>query len=360
MKLRSSVILGFFCFTSILAMDVRLDCKDVAVSGLMDAMWYSASVATTQQLIDENNQQNQGQKGEPGAPGEAGINCWDLNGNGVNDPEEDTNGDGEFNALDCQGPAGQDGQSTQGAPGAPGADGADGINCWDLNGNGVNDPEEDTNGDGEFNALDCQGAPGQDGADGQNGAPGQDGADGADGADGVNCWDLNGNGINDPNEDTNGDGVWDALDCQGAPGQDLTGVVARAVIPGADIPDPNDPGGPDWVPAAGAATGILRVYRPANPPGAPPTRGRYRVVVKLPDSSTDYVPEQIVTLVSVQAIHTDGGPPGSGGSTAQAFGFWEVVNIDNDADEVELEVMIRTAPLNFFTDATFSLIVLVP
>lgn len=35
---------------------------------------------------------------------------------------------------------------------------------------------------------------------------------------GINCWDTNGNGINDPNEDTNNDGVFDALDCQGAIG----------------------------------------------------------------------------------------------------------------------------------------------
>lgn len=36
----------------------------------------------------------------------------------------------------------------------------DGINCWDLNGNGSNDPEEDINGDGYFTAADCQGSNG--------------------------------------------------------------------------------------------------------------------------------------------------------------------------------------------------------
>lgn len=36
--------------------------------------------------------------------------------------------------------------------------GLNGIHCWDLNGDGINDPEEDSNGDGIFNALDCQGA----------------------------------------------------------------------------------------------------------------------------------------------------------------------------------------------------------
>ncbi|WP_299159358.1 hypothetical protein [uncultured Eudoraea sp.] len=36
-------------------------------------------------------------------------------------------------------------------------DGQDGVSCWDLNGNGAADPEEDINGDGEYNGLDCQG-----------------------------------------------------------------------------------------------------------------------------------------------------------------------------------------------------------
>ena len=35
---------------------------------------------------------------------------------------------------------------------------------------------------------------------------------------GLACWDLNGDGIQDPNEDTNNDNNWDALDCQGLQG----------------------------------------------------------------------------------------------------------------------------------------------
>lgn len=34
--------------------------------------------------------------------GRAGIHCYDTNGNGINDPNEDINGDGLFNGLDCQ------------------------------------------------------------------------------------------------------------------------------------------------------------------------------------------------------------------------------------------------------------------
>jgi len=53
----------------------------------------------------------------------------------------------------------------------------------------------------------CEGDNGADGAAGLNGVPG------ADGTAGVNCWDLNGNGIGDPEEDLNGDGVVDVFDC---------------------------------------------------------------------------------------------------------------------------------------------------
>ncbi len=53
----------------------------------------------------------------------------------------------------------------------------------------------------------CSGDDGKDGADGIAGAPGVDGSDG------ISCWDLNENGVADPNEDLNGDGVVDVLDC---------------------------------------------------------------------------------------------------------------------------------------------------
>ncbi|MFC2144233.1 collagen-like protein [Acidobacteriota bacterium] len=61
-----------------------------------------------------------------------------------------------------------------------------------------------------------QGDPGLQGEPGLPGAPGKDGSDGLNGVNGVSCWDLNGDFVADPNEDFNGDGAWDALDCQGA------------------------------------------------------------------------------------------------------------------------------------------------
>jgi len=64
-----------------------------------------------------------------------------------------------------------------------------------------------------FFALSIAGCEGDDGAPGADGADGVDGVNGVDGASGVACWDLNGNGVGDPEEDLNGDGVVDVLDC---------------------------------------------------------------------------------------------------------------------------------------------------
>ena len=61
----------------------------------------------------------------------AQTNCWDTNNNGVADPSEDINGDGVYDALDCQGPAGPPGpsgpQGPQGNPGAQGPQGNPGV-----------------------------------------------------------------------------------------------------------------------------------------------------------------------------------------------------------------------------------------
>ncbi len=122
-----------------------------------------------------------GPAGPPGANGSSGTNgisCWDLNSNGVNDPGEDINSDGNWDGLDCQGAVG--------AAGPAGANGTNGISCWDLNGNGVQDPAEDINTDGNWNAADCAGATGATGAAGAPGAPGVAGPTGASGINGTN------------------------------------------------------------------------------------------------------------------------------------------------------------------------------
>ena len=124
-----------------------------------------------------------GATGPAGSNGTNGINCWDTNGNGVNDPSEDTNADGLFDALDCKGAVGTAGAT--GAAGINGSNGTNGVNCWDTNGNGVNDPSEDTNSDTFFNNLDCQGAIGAAGPIGATGPAGSIGATGATGPQGV-------------------------------------------------------------------------------------------------------------------------------------------------------------------------------
>jgi len=70
-----------------------------------------------------------------------------------------------------------------------------------------------------FLGLAIAGCSGDDGDDGAPGTPGTPGEPGADGSDGLSCWDLNQNGIKDPEEDLNGDGVVDVLDCNATVGQ---------------------------------------------------------------------------------------------------------------------------------------------
>lgn len=72
----------------------------------------------------------------------------------------DDGGDGGQGAPGAPGPAGPEGPQgipgIPGIPGVPGEPGPDGTHCWDANGNGVDDPAEDTNGDGVFDAEDCR------------------------------------------------------------------------------------------------------------------------------------------------------------------------------------------------------------
>lgn len=89
--------------------------------------------AIVNQLLEE---QLAARTGPPGPPGEQGPP-------GERGPRGDTGSRGPRGA---EGPAGPTG------PGGP-----PGINCWDKNGNGVNDPDEDVNGDGKYDAADCAG-----------------------------------------------------------------------------------------------------------------------------------------------------------------------------------------------------------
>jgi hypothetical protein len=136
--------------------------------------------------------------------------------------------DAEAN-LAAQGDPGVPG--TKGDTGATGATGASGANGVDgaAGRNGTNG----TNGQ--------NGAPGQNGTNGtngQNGASGQNGTDGANGTNGQPCWDLNGNGVGDPEEDLNGDGVVDVNDCE------WVGLLARTHVGADGTADAQDTNGP--------------------------------------------------------------------------------------------------------------------
>ena len=74
---------------------------------------------------------------------------------------------------------------------------------------------------------------------------------------GLACWDLNGNGIEDPNEDLNGDLIWDALDCQGLQG--IAGPVGPQGTSG--------PQGPVGLTGATGSQGPQGVAGPQGPAG---------------------------------------------------------------------------------------------
>jgi hypothetical protein len=73
---------------------------------------------------------------EAGGIGEPGLNCWDLDEDGIEDPEEDINQDGSWDTLDCQGPQGEQGptgsQGEQGPTGPPGEQGPEGTCSCDV------------------------------------------------------------------------------------------------------------------------------------------------------------------------------------------------------------------------------------
>lgn len=98
-----------------------------------------------------------GPQGEQGLVGDAGISCWDLNGNGSGDPVEDISGDGNYDALDCLGPQGPDGPAgIAGITGSPGPKGPPGP-------------------DGPAGSEGPQGTPGSQGAKGPTGPAGANG-----------------------------------------------------------------------------------------------------------------------------------------------------------------------------------------
>jgi hypothetical protein len=111
---------------------------------------------------------------------------------------------------------------------------------------------------------------------GPTGAAGAPGPAGASGSNGTSCWDLNGNGVNDPAEDINSDNIWDALDCAGATGPvgpaGAAGATGAAGTPGATgatgVAGPAGPSGPAGLNGATGATGLAGATGPTGTVGA--------------------------------------------------------------------------------------------
>ena len=112
-----------------------------------------------------------GPQGPQGPQGPAGISCWDLNGNGVADGSEDSNGDGIVNALDCDSAIGPQGpQGLQGPEGPRGPQGPSGNPGGQT---GPRGPQGPAGPDGTAN-----GRPGPQGAQGPSGGIGMMGPEG--------------------------------------------------------------------------------------------------------------------------------------------------------------------------------------
>ena len=120
----------------------------------------------------------QGETGPAGPQGPAGP-AGATGATGPTGPQGETGPAGPQGPAGETGPAGPQGEAGPAGPqgevgpaGPAGAAGANGISCWDANGDGVNDPSEDTNGDGAHTAADCKGADGATGPQGPAGPAG--------------------------------------------------------------------------------------------------------------------------------------------------------------------------------------------
>lgn len=135
---------------------------------------------------------------------------------------------------------------------ANGPQGLPGINCWDLDGDGVNDPTEDVNGDSQFNTLDCRGDSGSVGPQGATGPTGQQGIQGVAGPTGPSGT----NGTNGATGPSGANGATGPTGPSGAQGiQGVTGATGSQGIQG--VAGPTGPSGTNGTNGATGATGLM-------------------------------------------------------------------------------------------------------
>lgn len=160
------------------------------------------------------------------------------------------------------------------------------LECWDSNQNNACDTGEDRNGDGICNALDCQG---------------------------IACWDLNQNLACDLDEDVNDDSQCDAGDC--------TGLVGPQ--------GPTGPEGPQGQEGPQGPEGIAGDPGPAGPEGPPGPTG--------PSGLTDCRTVEAVSGTREAAVHCSAGEQivsggGTCDSTLESFPVdWDVGQIQSSA-----------------------------
>jgi len=129
-----------------------------------------------------------------------------------------------------QGPLGPQGiQGLQGVTGPEGPQGPNGTDCWDLDGDGVNDPEEDINSDGFWNILDCKGPEGDQGIQGVQGLQGVTGPEGPQGDQGPigPTGNTGPQGLQGDKGDTGTDGPQGIQGLKGDKGDPGTGLTNR-------------------------------------------------------------------------------------------------------------------------------------
>lgn len=190
-------------------LDARVACSEAGVADTVETL--QQDVGQLRTALDSGELEGPpGPAGEPGPPGPEGPQ-------GERGPE---------------GPAGPDGP-----PGPAGEDGSQGPR-------GERGPE---------------GPSGPEGPPGPDGSQGPAGPEGPLGPTGLACWDLDGDGEEDLNEDVNEDGVWDTRDCVGPEGP-----------PGPQGPEgPEGPRGPEGPEGDRGPRGPEGPEGPQGPPGPP-------------------------------------------------------------------------------------------
>ena len=113
-----------------------------------------------------------------GPQGDPGLACWDLNGNGVADPEEDVNADALVDVLDCKGPQGEQGSIGETGPAGPvGPQGEQGLQ-GEQGPAGLTGPEGPAGPEGPIGPAGPTGPQGEQGIQGEPGPAGPPGISG--------------------------------------------------------------------------------------------------------------------------------------------------------------------------------------